>query len=93
MLIIEAKIILWLNNYALMKKIQFFLHYSFAFFQKTFSPYMILYWVRMVLFVVMLVDGVVSTKVVMALTTLAEALATLWREWAPKIGLIHPMDH
>ena len=40
-----------------------------------------------------LVGGVISTKVVIALTTFAEALATLWREWAPTIGLIHPMDH
>ena len=55
-------------------------------------PYLILYLVRMVSFVIIIVGKVGLTKLLMTLTTLTLALATLWRSWAPKIRFLHPMD-
>ena len=40
----------------------------------------------------MLVGGVGSTKVAMALATFADALTTLWRVWETAIRLLHPME-
>ena len=60
--------ILWIDNSVVVKLFQFFCTEASPFCAKTLSPCLILYWVRMVLFVMMLVVGEGSTKVVIALT-------------------------
>ena len=62
------------------------------FLPKTFIPCLILNFIRMVSFVVMLVGGVVSKKLVIAFIKLTWAFAELWRAWDPKIRLFHTME-
>ena len=70
LLISEVTRMILLDNSVIIKLLQLVLQCSLYFFTKTLNPCFILDWVMMVLFVMILVSGVVSTKVAIALTTL-----------------------